>query len=527
MRQTRLRMRTTNRKLRNLAAITGAFAMMLVVSTTVSVPAAVAVTEPEGVGSPERFLIENVHAAGKVLEIGNERAQLTGPKNDVTAASAIFARATNPAALASQVITAYPVLGATATYVFANQDGEVLVRDANDSSNFRYLSVSTAGVTAAAQNPYAQWTAVDAGDGAVYLQNVQRDPNGRTAALDMYDWKTDDGSQIQTYDAGTAVVQKWKLRSLVAEVTAYSGRTETGVTPTLPTSRTARYSWGATVALTPIAWTMPDAAVWKTDGTVTVTGTAPGYFGEAVPVTAEYIVGSLGDAVDSAVSGHAGITVKQLRMLEPTRVQRTVSGSTTTVSTPVTWDWAGITDETTAHAGTFTVPATSGIGFSAKLVVTIVATGNVNIARAAGVHPGAFFGEGAALLNDGNRDRAGFSDWRSGGATNRVNPNKVMYFFDQPRQITGAAVYDRGTDSKLNVGTATVQYRNLTGGWVDLPVTNAVWPYVNSTPHLELTVDSAPVLATGARVVFSAKSTATWMTLSEFEVFGPELAPTR
>ncbi|GAB3606279.1 hypothetical protein GCM10027413_16880 [Conyzicola nivalis] len=506
--------------------ITGAFALMLAVSTTVPVPPALAVTEPEGVGAPERFLIENVHAAGKVLEIGNDLAQTTGPDNAVTAAAAIFARATAPAALSAQAVTAYPVLGKTATYVFANTVGEVLVREANDSLNFRYLSTSTAGISAAAQNPYAQWTAVDAGGGAVYLQNVQKDPSGRTAALDMYDWKTDDGSQIQTYDAGTAAVQKWLMRSLTPEVESFSGRTDTGVTPTPPTSRTAKYSWGTTAPLTSIVWTMPDPAVWAIDGTVTVNGTGTGYFGEAVPLTASYTVGSLGAAVDATISGHAGITVKQLRMLEPTRVQRTVSGSTSTVSAPVTWDWAGITDDTTARAGTFTVPATAGTGFTAKLVVTIVATANVNIARGAGVHFGAFFGEGAAL-NDGNRDRAGFSDWRSGGATNRVTTNKVMYFFDQPRQITGAAVFDRGTDAKLNVGTATVQYRNLTGGWVDLPATNTVWPYVNTTPKLELTVDSAPVLATGARVVFSVKSTATWMSLSEFEVYGPELAPTR
>ncbi|WP_411700015.1 RICIN domain-containing protein [Conyzicola sp.] len=519
-------MRTTTRRLRNLAVITGAFALMLTLSTTVPAPAAIAVPEPAGLGAPERFLIENLHAAGKVLEIGNERAQKTGVTPDSIAAAAIFARATVPATLSAQAITAYPVLGLTATYVFVNQDGEVLVRDANDSPNFRSLSVSTAGVAAEAQNPYAQWTAVDAGAGAVYLQNVQKDPNGRSAALDMYDWKTDDGSQIQTYDAGTAAVQKWMLRSLTPEVPVFSGRTETGAAPTPPSSRTARYSWGATVAVTPITWIMPDASVWNTDGTVTITGTGTGYFGEAVPVAAEYLVGSLGDAVDVAISGHAGITIKQLRMLEPARVQRMISGSANTVSAPVTWDWAGITDDTTAVAGTFTVPATAETGFTARLVVTIVATAKVNIARGAGVHFGAFFGEGKAL-NDGNRDRAGFSDWRSGGAPNRVVSNKVMYFFDQPRQITGAAVYDRGTDAKLNVGTATVQYRNLTGGWVDLPATNVVWPYVNTTPKLELTVDSTPVLATGARVVFAVKSTATWMSLSEFEVYGPDFAPAR
>ncbi|WP_106210480.1 Ig-like domain-containing protein [Glaciihabitans tibetensis] len=505
--------------------ITSAFALVLGVSAPVSVPAAMAVTEPEGVGTPQRFLVENVHAAGKVLEIGNERAQLTGPAGDAPAAAAIFARATAPADITAQVITAYPVTGKSATYVFANQDGEVLVRNANDSLNFRYLSVSTIDITAAALDPYAQWAAVDAGAGSVYLQNVQPDPSGRIAALDMYDWKTDDGSQIQTYDAGTAAVQKWMLRSLTPEVAKYSGRTESGTVPTPPTERTARYSWGATVALASITWNMPDPTVWATDGTVTIEGTGLGLFGEKVALSADYLVGSLGAAVDSAISGHVGITVKQLRMLEPTHVQRTISGSSTTISSPVSWDWAGITDAATAQAGTFTVPAAASSGFTASLVVTIVATDEVNIARGSGIHFGALFGEGSTL-NDGNRDRAGFSDWRSGGAINRVNPNKVMYFFDQPQQITGVAVFDRGTDAKLNVGTATVQYRNLTGGWVDLPVKDLAWPYVNSTPQLELTVESEPVLATGARVVITAKSTATWMSLSEFEVYGPQLAPT-
>jgi hypothetical protein len=519
-------MRTSHRKtLRTLTVITSAFALVLGVSTTVSIPAAVALTNTEGVDAPQQFLIENVHAAGKVLEIGNERAQLTGATGNERAAAAIFARATAATDISAQVITAYPVTGKTATYVFANQDGEILVRAANESQNFRYVSLSTTDINAAALDPYAQWAAVDAGAGSVYLQNVQLDPNGRIAALDMYDWKTDDGSQIQTYDAGTAAVQKWKLRSLTPEVAVYSGRTEPGTIPTPPTERTAQYSWGASFALTSITWTMPDAAVWNTQGTVTVNGSGRGFFGEEVPLSAEYLIGSLGDGVDASISGHVGITVKQLRMLEPTHVLRTIAGSTTTVSTPVTWDWSGITDAATAQAGTFTVPAAASSGFRASLIVTILAADEVNIARGTGIHFGALFGEGSAL-NDGNRDRAGFSDWRSGGATNRVNPNQVMYYFDQPQQITGAAVFDRGTDAKLNVGTATVQYRNLTGGWVDLPVTDLAWPYVNSTPQLELIVENEPVLATGARVIFTAKSTATWMSLSEFEVYGPQITST-
>ncbi|MCC4908119.1 Ig-like domain-containing protein [Microbacterium sp. cx-59] len=506
-----------------MTAVTGALALVLGVSAAAPAPAALALTEAAGVGAPQQMLIESVHASGKVLEIGNDRAQLTGADNQ-PAAAAIFARGTNGPDLVAQTITAYPVTGKTATYVFANPEGEVLVRNANESAAPRFLSARTVDIAAAAQDPYAQWVAVDAGSGAVYLHNVQPDGQGRTAALDMYDWKTADTSQIQTYDSGTAAVQKWLLRSVIPEVAVFSGRTDLGAIPVLPSERTARYSWGATAALTSISWNMPAPEVWQSEGTVTVSGTGVGLLGETVPVSAQYVVGSLGDAIPATISGHVGITVKQLRMLEPARVERRVSGSSATVSAPVVWDWTGITDAAAAQPGTFTVPAAASSGFSASLVVTIVATEQVNIARGAGIHFGVLFGEGSAL-NDGNRDRVGFSDWRSGGAANRVTLNRATYFFDQPQQITGAAVFDRGTDAKLNVGTATVQYRNLTGGWVDLPAKNLTWPYTNATPQLELTVDSEPVLATGARVVITTKSTSTWMSLSEFEVYGPASAP--
>jgi hypothetical protein len=515
---------TTRRTLRNWAAVTGAAALVLGFVVTVPAPAAEAVTESDLVGTPDQFLIENVHAAGKVLEIGNERAQSSDSTSTGIAAAAIFARATTPAELAAQVVLAYPVTGAASTYVFANRDGEVLVRNENGSSFYRYLSVSAKSITEAATDPYAQWTVVNAGGGAVYLQNVQKDQNGFTPGLDMYNWKTDNGSEIQTYDAGTAAVQKWILRSLAPEVATFSGRTETGVVPTPPASLSARYSWGAVSTVSSIAWDMPADEAWNVDGTVSLTGEGTGYFGETLAVSADYLVGSLGGAVDAAIRAYAGITVKELRMLAPARVDRTVSGSETTVSAPVTWDWSAVTDATAATAGTFTVPAASVTGFTANLVVTIVATERINIARTAGVHFGALFGDGAALA-DGNRDRLGFSDWRSGGAANRVNPNRVWYNFDQPRQITGAGVFDLGTDSKRNIGTVTVQYRNLTGGWVDLPATTTSWPHANTTPELSLTVESKPVLATGARVVFTNKTGDTWMSLSEFEVYGPDTAP--
>ncbi|NYD68731.1 RICIN domain-containing protein [Agromyces atrinae] len=515
---------TPRRTLRTLTALTGA--VVLALSLSPATTPATAVTESTVVGSPEQFLIENVHAARKVLEIGNENAQKTGPGGAWTAAAAIFTRAAQPADIRAQAVTAYPVLGRDRTFVFTNDEGEVLARNANDSEHYRYLTLADVSIDDAAVDPYAQWTVVDAGGGAVYLQNVQRDRNGRTAALDMYNWATADGAEIQTYDAGTAAVQKWYLRSLTPEVAAFSGRTDRGVAPELPASRTARYSWGPSVELKPLTWDAPDASVWDVDGTVTITGTGTGFFGEDVTVTAEYLVGSVGDAVDAAMTTNVGTTVKQLRMHAPTRVERTVSGSETTVTAPVSWDWSGITDESLQQEGTLTIDAAAGTGFAARLVVTVVATETTNIVRGAGVHFGKKFGEGSGL-SDGNRDAVGFSDWRSGGATNRVNPNTVMFYFDEPRQVTGASLFDRGGDSKRNIGQVTIQYRDLRGGWVDLPVADLTWPYTNPTAELALEVQSSPVLATGMRAVVSNKSNDTWMSLSEFEVYGPASANAR
>ena len=518
-------MRTPIRRaLRSLAAVTGAVAITVAIAAPST---AAAPEESDLVGPAQPLLIESVHAAGKVLEIGNDRAQTTGPVDArFTAAAAIFARATTPEALTAQTVLAYPVTGTADTYVFANHDGEVLVRRANDDPLFRYLALSEVSIAEAAVDPAAQWKAVDAGGGAVHLHNGLRDGSGRTAALDMYNWATADGSEIQTYDAGTAAVQKWILRSLTPTVATVPGRTDLGVAPSLPSAITATYSWGLKRRLSPIAWQAPDASAWAAEGTVRVEGTAAGYFGEDVAVAAEYVVGNLGEAVDVPVTGHVGITVKQLKMLAPATVERRVAGSALTVTSPVAWDWSAVTDASTAEPGTIVVPATEATGFAARLVVTVVAAAEVNVLRAGGVHAAYTFKDGTAFaLADGVRTVTGFADWRSGGATNRVNPNSVSFFFDAPRQVTGAGVYDIG--GTRNIGSVAVQYRTLTSGWRDLPVEGTAWPYANTSADLSLEVDSAPVLATGVRVIIRSKSTATWMSLSEVEVFGPAAADVR
>ncbi|MGM1018274.1 MAG: Ig-like domain-containing protein [Actinomycetota bacterium] len=512
-------MRTVSRRARrNALAVLGVAAL----ATAALVPAvATAAPEPELVGEPIPYLIESSHATGKVLEIGNGNAQLTVP-DDTRAAAAVFPFAKSVDEIREQAVLAYPVLGADATFVLANTDGDVLARRANDDEHFRYLELAGVGLDEAAVDPAAQWTMSDAGDGLSYLRNANPYASGAVAGLDMYNWMTDAGSEVQTYDAGGAAVQKWRTHRMVAEVEAYEQRIDTGTVPNLPAFLAARYSWGLEAPLTAIEWAAPDASVWENDGVVSVEGTATGLFGETVPVSAEYLVGSLGAATDVELTGHVGISVKQLRMAAPTHVERTISGSGTTVTAPVTWDWSVLSDEDTEIEGVLEVPAAASTGFEARLLITIAEAESVNILRGEGINHAFTHMNGSNFaLTDGVRDVAGFDDWRSGGATNRVNPNSVSFYFDQPRQLTGAAVYD--INGRQNVGGVTVQYRDLIGGWVDLP-SDTDWPYVNETADLSLVVDSERVLATGLRVSFTNKTSDNWMSLSEVEAYGPELA---
>lgn len=510
---------------RRAAAVVAAFAL----GCALLVPSvATAEDGNQLVGPAESLLIENVHAAGKVLVIGSDSAQLTNP-NATPAAAAIFALGQTGPDVAEQQVLAYPVLGKEDVYVLTNVEGEVLARRSDSEEFWRYLQVLAVPVDEAASDPFAQWQVVDAGAGEVFLHNVARGDGKATAALDMYNWKTADGSEIQTYDAGTATVQKWVLHSTTAEVDTYTERVDTGVIPTLPESMVATYDWGTAYPMTLVTWNLPDPAVWQEEGTVTVTGTGVGYFDEEVPVRAEYLVGNVGDARDAAMTSYAGVSVEELRMHAPTVVERVISGSENTVTAPVSWDWSTVADEELAIAGEVVVSATAETGFAARLIVTLAEPASANILRGPGIHITSLHGGGPRALVDGNREVNAWGDWRTGGAANRVDPNRVSFFFDEPHRLTGAGVFDKAPldkDGRRNIGTVTVQYRDILGGWVDMPAAEVTWPYVNESADgvLDLEFESEPVLATGLRVIVHHKIADTWKTLSEIEAYGPTLA---
>lgn len=498
-------------------------ALLITSSAAAETPDEVTAVAESLVGTPREVLIESSSAVGKVLEIGNTRAeQASTPVAPAPAAAASFTRATTPAAIAAQRVLVYPVIGQT-TVLLANAGGTLLVRRPNAGSDFRYLSTSTVSLEAAAVDPYAQWRLVDAGNGLFAINSAQADGSGRTPSLDMYNWRNQDAAEIQTYDAGTAAVQRWRIQSLTPTVTAPATRTVTpGAVPAMPESLTASYAWGLAQKLTPITWTMPDAAVWNVDGLIEVSGTAPGFFGEPVAVAAKFQVGSLGNPAESVLNTYSGVSLRQLQIQAPRSLSRPVSGSTQTVTADVSWDWSQVTDASFATAGTVVVPSITGLGYTASLRIVVTPSASTNLLRKVVSHPAATYVDGTTKLVDGSRTVTGFSDWRSGGATNRVNPNKVTLYLDTPQQITGVGVFDQGGTN--NIGKVSVQVRDVRGGWVDLAAHNTTWPVTNSATTLSLVVSNDPLLVTAVRVTITSKSTATWMTLSEIELYGPSAA---
>lgn len=475
------------------------------------------------VGEPRAVLIENLHAAGKVLEIGNDLAAIESTATAGKAAAASFPISTSAADLLKQRVFVYPVLAVPNAVLLANADGELLVRRNNVGGDFRYLSLSTVSLDEAAADPYAQWTFVDAGSGLFAINSVQRDSSNRIPSLDMYNWANASGAEIQTYDAGTAAVQRWRIHSLDAVVSNPAPQVVVpGAQPPLPTSINTRYAWGQTFALTNIAWQLPSESVWMTDGQVDVTGIATGFLGEPITVTASYTVGALGDPAETVLNSYAGVSLRQLQMAAPTQVQRPVSGSTTTVTARVTWDWSTVKDADLVSEGSVTVSAAPGQGFAATLRIQLAPAASVNLLRSIPSHAVAKHNDGAINLTNGTRTGGGFSDWRSGGAGNRMNPNTVTLILDSPQQVTGVGVFDGGGTN--NIGRVTVQVRDVRGGWVNLPADGVSWPVANATPGLSLIVDSTPMLVTGVRVTITNKSSSSWMTLSEIELYGPAAA---
>ncbi|WP_062135442.1 hypothetical protein [Demequina aestuarii] len=445
-------------------------------------------------------VLESVHAPGKAATI----ADATWPLESRT----IGADATT---LSGQVIHLHALDGEADTFVLADSAGRVLARV--DGS--RSLEVLDLPVTEAAALPRATWIVTSNGSASKVVNGEPLD--GVDQALDLYDWSTAEGARIATYDDNDyGTNQSWRVHTPVAVADAVGELVAPGAAPLVPDAITGRYGWGATVELAGIDWDLPSASAWQSDGVVAFTGTATGLLGEEVVVEAEYTVGTVGDAVPATIDSFAGVRVESLRLDAPTQVQRRISGSSMTVTADVAWDWDALTPAMLANPGTVTVHAVADLGFAATLEITLSEPARSNVLRDTNVRGWSFSASDPRPgLTDGDLTAEGFGDWRAGGAANRINPNWVAFYFDQPRQLDAAAIYEMS--SADNIGAVTFQYRTMGGGWVD----TSAGTVQNTGGRLVLETDFDAVLATGFRAVIEHKSDASWMQLAELEAWGP------
>jgi hypothetical protein len=497
------------------ARLTGALALGLsVVGAALTVPAvaernaapAPTATDIAAVdahwGDARPVLLESVEAPGKVAVLGAG----TWPVANTTIA-------TTPAGVAAQAIALHPVDGVDGAHVLEGATGGVLAR-IDGSRDVELLDIEA---TEAAAQPRATWVLTTHED---VTKVVNGEPyEGVGQALDLYDWSHADGARVATWDDNDfGTNQSWRVHDLVATPEAVGGIVAPGEAPTLPTELAGTYSWGLSVALEGVEWAEPDASVWESDGEVVVDGTATGAFGEELMLEAVFTVGTVGDALPAELTSYAGVLPELLRGQAPATVERTISGTDATVTADVRWDWDAITAAELAEVGVVTVPAVEGTGFAASLEVTLVEPESANLLRTTPVR--GWRKDGAtdlSKLTDGDTSAEGFGDWKSGGAANRVNPNWVAYYFDTPRQVNAASVDE--FSGANNIGAVTFQYRSIHGGWVDV----SAGRIENTGGRLVLDTEFDSVLATGFRVVFEHKSTASWMQLAEFEVWGPSL----
>lgn len=475
----------------------GALALTLIAVGLGSTDGSTASAAEPGVDDPQLVLIESAHATGKTAVIGDGAFPLTSR----TIAS-------DPAGVLAQAVSMYPVDGADDEFVLSSAEGEILAL-AGESGGLALLHVTP---DEAAAEPLAVWT-VSARDDRVMLRNGG-------SALNLFGWNTADGAEIGTYAPGDfGANESWRIHELQGTADGIGGLVEPGAAPELPASVTARYGWGATTALTDIAWDLPADDAWQRDGVVEFTGTAAGLYGDTVRIDARYTVGTIGDAVEAHMTSYAGATIDTLKLHAPRTVERTVSGSDLTVTADVRWDWDAIDPAALAQEGEVLVRAAADLGFAATLRVTLTAPQDVNQlltgARTWQLHVNG--STDLRGLTDGDRDARAFDTWRAGGAAARVNPNWVAYYFDRPRQLTRAALFEPADAD--NIGTVTFQFRNMRGGWEDV----STGPIENTGGRLALTTEFEPVMATGFRAVIEHKSDATWMALSEIEAWGPGL----
>ncbi|WP_109228998.1 discoidin domain-containing protein [Serinibacter arcticus] len=192
-----------------------------------------------------------------------------------------------------------------------------------------------------------------------------------------------------------------------------------------------------------------------------------------------------------------------------------VVGAGHAAAQPAVTDASAATGTATGTAAESAAPSTADSATSLA-----VAASGTNVLRTTTVRAGASYVEpgyapdrGNGDLKDGNTTNKGWSNWFGGGHNPR---DWVAFYFAQLQTIDGIRLYD-GPEGAIR--SVTVQYRDVRGGWLDVPTTTAM-PVDVSGQRFDLSVEFEPVRATAVRVVLEADGG--YMTLSELEVFAAE-----
>lgn len=407
----------------------------------------------------------------------------------------------------------------------ASNNQRIMLSDSSGNA----LAASSAGTTLvkatkdqALDQEQLQWIPTTT-DGRNYsLVNV-----ATASALEVPGQATAEGSPVSVYQSNNGSNQLWTLRSTeVSGIEPVAVQTLPGHAPSLPSEVTPLYGTTSGTPV-PVAWDLTGLD-WKA-GTVQVQGAAMDGFGQSIPaVTALVEIGAYAATDPTSVTVAAGTTLASAKAAAPATVSAQVDSGSSRFSTPVVWDWAGVTDEDLASTGVITVAGKADSNdpsadmLDAKLSVIVTPAVYNNVAPSS--TPSATFTESSSYavgrtINGVYNEKA-WSNWKSSGKNEQ---DTLSYVLATTSLVNGTTIQfykDGGSSSWAK--SLVVEYKDpATGDWLEAAASSDI-PAEGSAPTVELTFPA--VLTDQIRVVLNAHDN-THMVVSEVEIFAAQAAP--
>lgn len=419
---------------------------------------------------------------------------------DGKASASVVTPAVTASAAKAQTWTLHEVerssVSSARTYVLQSASGKVMTStSAKLGVGGGTASASDLTLEQASKNPSALWT-IGSTDGSrsTFVNRATAQP------LEVGAQSRTSGAAVDVWPNNRGDNQLWTLRSTTPTGSQpATASTPAGTAPSLPTTVTPTYAWGAGAAASVVWDEVPDTT-WATPGIVSLTGTATDIFGNTVPATARVAVGPFAVTDPTSMTIGTGTTMAAIRAAAPTTVPaRAGLAPEATFTAPVIWNWSSLRDTDFASPGVVTVKgeATSNGTDPATLPATlsvIVLDGamtSTNLCAAGNsVSVVADYTEGnnkPSNTCDGNTSTL-WSDWVSGGRSG----NKLTYTLGSAQRISSVTV----TSAERAPLSVTVKYLDDKGLWVDTSA-GKVGDLTTSSPT---TITFAPVTTTKVRL---------------------------